>query len=166
MGAAAKPDIVPPGVYKSSCLLLRRARRTGILKTGVLIIVLACQPFYGCKKIVHDKMEQMAIQLIITGQWQVEDYSEGPVSITYLFEGYHFRFRENGTVSGYKGAQETSGTWKADLLDYSITSEFPSAGDPLKKLNGTWKIKDSGADFVKAELSDTGTTSFLQLRRN
>lgn len=110
-------------------------------------------------------MQDMAIQLITSGQWQVENFLEGPAAITQLFEGYRFQFRQDGTVTGYKGGIEVHGNWYGDLRNYSITSIFPAAGEPLKKLNGTWKIKDSGMDFVKAELQNSGTTNFLQLRR-
>lgn len=110
-------------------------------------------------------MQHFAIQLITTGEWQVESYLEGSASITALFDGYRFQFQQDGTVIGYKDASETHGTWEGDLANYSITSVFPVADDPLRKLNGTWKIRDSGMSFVKAELQTPGAPNFLQLRR-
>ena len=50
-----------------------------------------------------------------------------------------------------------------EVSDFSITSEFPGAGDPLQKLDGHWVIKDSGLTFVKADLNTSGATMHLHL---
>jgi hypothetical protein len=52
-----------------------------------------------------------------------------------------------------------------NVSDYTITSNFPSAADPVKKLNGVWKIKDSDWDYVKAEMTINGGTNVLTLRK-
>lgn len=102
------------------------------------------------------------MSFITNGHWKVESYLVDTVSITSEFTGYTFKFNEDGTVVGDNGTLSASGTWMADVSDYSITSDFPGAGDPLQKLNGHWIIKDSGLTFVKAELT-VGATSTLHL---
>ena len=100
---------------------------------------------------------------ITNGQWKVESYFIDTVAITAEFNGYTFKFNEDGSVVGYNGATSASGTWVGEVRDYSITSEFPGEGDPLIKLNGHWIIKDSGTTFVKAELQTSGSTMHLHL---
>lgn len=125
----------------------------------VLCILLAC----SCKKVIEDQKRQAAMSFITNGNWKVESYLVDTVSITAEFEGYKFKFSENGTVIGDNGSTSASGTWVAEVSDYSITSNFPDAGDPIQKLNGHWIIKDSGVTFVKAELSTNGTLMHLHL---
>ncbi len=164
VAAASNPTRHP--LSGTTHLFNRSARHFYAGKTGMLLSVTLCLTlFYACEKMVEGRRQDIAVLLITSGQWQVENYLEGSAPITHLFEGYRFQFREDGTLSGYKDSLEVRGTWKGDLTNYSITSVFPTAGDPLKKLNGTWKIKDSGMDFVKAELQTAGATNFLQLGR-
>ena len=105
------------------------------------------------------------MSVITNGQWKVQSYLVDTTSITAEFDGYTFRFNEDGTVSGANGTLSQTGTWAGDVRDYSITSEFPSAPDPLRKLNGHWIIKDSGLAYVKADLSDSGVVSHLWLTK-
>lgn len=117
----------------------------------------------GCKKFVDNQKEQAAMSFITNGHWKVEAYLIDTTSITSDFDGYKFKFNDDGTVSGVNEAGSQAGTWAGDVTDYSITSEFPSAGDPLQKLNGHWVIKDSGLTYVKADLSTPSGTRHLHL---
>ena len=103
------------------------------------------------------------MSFITNGHWKVESYLVDTVSITTEFDGYKFKFNEDGTVVGDNGAASTLGTWIGEVSDYSITSEFPGASDPLQKLNGHWLVKDSGLTFVKADLKTGSVTMHLHL---
>src|SRR5688572_17475008 len=105
----------------------------------------------SCKKLIEKKQKAAIIEAMTTGVWLVEQYFENSVNITSDFLNYEFQFYENGTVKGMLGTEVANGTWVADVDKYTITSEFPAAGDPLVKLNFTWLIKDSYWDYVKAE---------------
>lgn len=117
----------------------------------------------SCKKLVEDQKEKAAMSFITDGRWKVQSYLVDTVPITQEFEGYEFKFNDNGTVDGIKGAAAEAGTWVADIRDYSITSEFSGAAEPLQKLNGKWIIKDSGETYVKADLSADSTIIHLHL---
>ena len=117
----------------------------------------------SCKKLVEDQKRQAVMSFITNGQWKVEGYLVDTVSITSSFEGYKFKFNEDGTVTGTNGTLTSSGTWVGEVSDYSITSQFPGAGDPLQKLNGHWIIKDSGLTYVKADLATSTSTLHLHL---
>jgi hypothetical protein len=101
-----------------------------------------------------------------TGQWHVESYMEGTIAVTDQFQGFNFQFYEDGSVTGNNGTSSTTGTWLGDIRNYSIISNFPSATNPLIKLNGTWLIKDSSMDYVAAEMKTSQGIMILHLRKN
>jgi hypothetical protein len=120
----------------------------------------------SCKKLVEDKKRDLLVQAMTDGTWHIETFQEGAVTITDQFTGYNFQFHANGTVIGFRDTRDEEGTWSGDLQNYSIMSNFPSAENPLKKLNGTWKITDSAADLVVAEMSTSQAKNILHLRKN
>ena len=99
------------------------------------------------------------------GHWRVESYSEGTINITELFNGYDFKFETDGTVTGANGRVTSKGTWAGDIENYTISSNFPGAEDPLKKLNGMWKITNTKLDFVNAEMNTNSGKMVLQLKK-
>src|SRR5688572_12530823 len=113
----------------------------------------------SCKKAIEKKAQDMIMDAITNGEWIVEQYLEGSNNISNQFLNYSFRFYKDGTVTGTISSTTTSGTWVGNPTDYTIKSEFPSASDPLKKLNGLWKIKDSYWDFVKADMVTASGTN-------
>jgi hypothetical protein len=119
----------------------------------------------SCKKALEKKAENMVMDAMTNGEWIVEQYFEGSSNISNQFLNYYFRFYSNGTVTGTIDSTATNGTWVGNVSDYTITSNFPSAADPVKKLNGVWKIKDSDWDYVKAEMTINGGTNVLTLRK-
>lgn len=120
----------------------------------------------SCRKLIEDKQKDLFLSVMTGGQWHVEKYMEGTVTETDIFTGYNFQFREDGTVLGISDSATTPGSWAGDISNYSIKSNFPDAGDPLKKLNGTWKITDSQMDYVRAEMTTVQGKMILQLRKN
>lgn len=102
---------------------------------------------------------------ITNGEWIVEQYLEDSNNISNQFLNYSFKFYTDGTVTGIVSSTTTNGTWVGNATDYTINSEFPSASDPIKKLNGLWKIKDSYWDYVKAEMATSSGTNVLFLRK-
>jgi len=105
------------------------------------------------------------MEAITHGEWVVEQYFEGSNNLSNLFLDYHFKFNEDGTLISTANSVSTDGTWMPNVSDYTIKSDFPTATDPLKKLVGLWKIKDSDWDYVKAEMSTADGTKLLILRK-
>jgi hypothetical protein len=133
--------------------------------THVLVAILLSLSLFSCKKFVEDQKRQAAMSFITNGQWVVSSYLQDSTPVTDQFNGYKFKFDENGTVSGSDGAHSANGTWVAEVSDYSITSDFPGAGNPFQMLNGHWIIKDSGTTFVKADLKTNLGTMHLHLTK-
>lgn len=119
----------------------------------------------SCKKLIEKKQRDAIMDAMTSGLWYVEQYIEDSTNVTSDFLNYEFQFYENGTVKGMLGTNVANGTWVADTDKYSITSEFPAAGDPLLKLNYTWFIKDSYWDYVKAEATTPDGKNVLHLRK-
>ncbi|MFT3825486.1 MAG: hypothetical protein QM731_16325 [Chitinophagaceae bacterium] len=129
--------------------------------TAVLLLLFS----FSCKKLIDKKKEDLLVDAITNGVWVVEQYKAGENDITSDFTGYEFRFSENGTVTGTKESTISNGTWTGDIDSRSITALFPSAGDPLIKLNGTWLLTDTYWDYVEASMTVSSVTYQLHLRK-
>jgi hypothetical protein len=114
---------------------------------------------------VEQQEQNVAISIITNGVWYVQNYTQDSVDITTSFSGYVFQFKQDGTVIGTKDSISTAGTWTANINNRTITSNFPSAGNPLNKLNSVWKITDSSDDYVVANTSINDSTENLRLQK-
>jgi hypothetical protein len=120
----------------------------------------------SCKETVEAKKEDLVIQIMTTGRWYVERYEDNGSDVTADFFGYEFQFYADGKVDGIKNTTTKSGTWTGNATTLSIAANFPlSAGDTLKRLNYTWRINDSGLDYVKSSTNVPGGTNVLNLRK-
>ncbi|MHA4843467.1 hypothetical protein ACX0G7_04830 [Flavitalea antarctica] len=128
-------------------------------------ILLICLCTISCKKAIEQKQEQIVMDAITSGLWIVDLYSEDGVVMTADYAGYEFKFNDNETLNALKSGSTVSGTWKPDITQYTITTNFPGATVPLAKLSSTWKLTDSDWDYVKSESSVTGVKRILHLRK-
>lgn len=119
----------------------------------------------SCKKLIDQKKQNTIMDAITNGIWVVDYYLEGSNDISASFTGYEFQFKNDGTVTGTASGNSTAGTWSGNASNYSITSNFPSAIDPVKKLNGIWLIKDSYWDYVEAEMTTSSGKNILHLSK-
>lgn len=120
----------------------------------------------SCRKLIDQKIESLLMNAITSGTWYVEQYRENATDITNSFIEYEFRFQRDGTVQGLRaGMNPDNGTWSGNMQNASISASFPSASDPLKKVNGLWKITDSYMNYVEAEMSIPGGKNILHLRK-
>ncbi len=132
-----------------------------------LALLLAVFTISSCKKAIEKQAQNAIIQAMTSGHWYVEQYKDNTTDVTGDFFGYEFQFYENGSVDGLQGTVvKSSGTWSADISNYTITSAFPpAAGDTLKRLNYTWKITDSYTDYVVASTTTATGQNILHLRK-
>jgi len=119
----------------------------------------------SCKKVIEKKVQDMVMDAITHGEWIVEQYHEGDNNLSNQFLNYSFKFNSNGTLKSTVNGTVTDGTWAPNTSNYTINADFPTAVDPLKKLNGTWKIKDSNWEYVKAEMPTDDGRKLLTLRK-
>ena len=132
----------------------------------LFIILLLAATFLSCKKLVEDTKKDILLGIITDGQWHIETFLEATDSNTSRFERYNFKFKEDGSVYGIKDSVSIVGFWEGDINNYSIISAFPETAEPLQKLNGTWKIRDSSLDYVAAEMTTLQGMMILHLRKN
>lgn len=131
-----------------------------------LTLVLLCALLASsCQKLIDKKKEQIAMEFITTHDWYVEQYLEGGNDKTSEFTNFIFRFNTDYSVTGMRDRETYSGTWQPEISTISITSLFATAPAPLNWLNGTWKLKDSSTEFVKAEMPGTNGKNVLRLRK-
>jgi hypothetical protein len=122
-----------------------------------LLIILA-----GCKK--EKKAENLVIQAMINGQWEVTNFNKGGTDITNSFAPYKFQFKTDFTVDAINnGTVEKTGSWNADASTQTITSNFTNAVNPLVLLNGTWKITNNSWTWVEASQTLNGELMNLRL---
>jgi len=122
---------------------------------------------FSCKKFIQQQEEKAVMSIITNGYWRVDQYVQNDSDITASFSGYLFKFDANGIVTGTKDGVSDKGLWTPDVNARTITSSFPTAVPPVSLLNGVWKIKDSGNDFVLANYTDTvlHTSNTLRLKK-
>ena len=102
---------------------------------------------------------------VTNGVWIIELYSEDGITMTTLFNGYEFKFNDNETLTALRQGSATPGTWKTDVAQYSITTNFPGVPEPLSNLNAIWRLTDSDWTWVKSESSVSGIKKILHLRK-
>jgi hypothetical protein len=133
-----------------------------IVFISTLVFTIFCT---SCKKFVQQQEQNALVKEITSGYWVVTRYLENDSNITSSFSGYVFQFHTDGTVTGTLGTTNTNGTWSGDITTKTITSDFPSVGDPLDKLNSTWKITDSYPDSVAATTTIGTSVNILNLHK-
>jgi len=135
----------------------------------ILLIAVACMAIFAssCKKAIEQQQKNAIISAMTNGRWYVEQYKDTTTDVTGDFFGYEFQFYENGNVDGIKNSvTQSTGTWSADITNYTITAGFPAAaGDTLRRLNYTWKITDSYLDYVEAKTTTSSGDNILHLRK-
>jgi hypothetical protein len=102
----------------------------------------------SCKKAIQEKYEDAIIKMMTSGAWKVTLFKEGSNDITASFIGYYATFNENKTVVATNGSVSASGTWNGDFNTQIFTANFPTAGDPIQKLNGSWTILPSSTETL------------------
>lgn len=84
--------------------------------------------------------------------------------MTANFAPYKFQFKTDYTVDAINnGTVEKTGTWNADAVAQSITSNFSNAVDPVALLNGTWAITNNSWTWVEAKQTASGELLLLRL---
>ncbi|MBX2923666.1 MAG: hypothetical protein KF746_15800 [Chitinophagaceae bacterium] len=138
---------------------MKKIRVAGcLIMAGFMLVALA-----GCKKVKEDIARKFLVDAMTNGRWIVDTYKEDDIDETAAFEGYEFQFTEDGKVYAITGAGQTAGTWKGDVDNLTIYSNFPSAGDPLVKLNDTFKITNNTTKLVEAVPFNSGRNVYLKL---
>ena len=118
----------------------------------------------SCKKYIQEKQQEAAEEIITTGRWKINSFSTGATDQVNQFSGYLFQFNANSTVDAYyNGSVQLSGGWTYDLSARTVTGNFPTSGEPLALINGTWRVTDSSPTSVDAERTVNGETRRMHM---
>ncbi len=127
----------------------------------IFIIVLITN--VSCKKQVEEKQQDLVVAAMTNGKWKMTWFKENNVSIPD-FDGYEFQYYSDYTVDATGGGTTKKGTWGGDAATMTTNANFPSsAGNPLLKINGTWKILRNSWTFVEAEQVNGSETKTMRL---
>ncbi|MCO5237488.1 MAG: hypothetical protein M9933_14610 [Chitinophagaceae bacterium] len=118
-----------------------------------------------CKKIKEDIARKFIIDAMTNGRWLVQVFKENDEDITEDFSDYEFQFERDGTVLAIKrsGQGQVTGNWEGDANELTIYSNFSGAGEPLLRLNDTWKITNNTMKLVEAEPFNSVRVAYLKL---
>jgi len=116
-----------------------------------------------CTKAKKDIQKSFALQVMTSGRWVVQNFTENNNDVTNAFTPYEFQFQDNGTVSAYHFGLTTSGTWVGNVDAETIYSNFPTGNDTVTLLNDTWKITNNTLSMVEAKPTNTTRTAYLKL---
>ena len=71
-------------------------------------------------------------------------FKDGATNLTADYAEYEFQFYKDNTVDAIRnGIKEATGSWVGSETTQSITSNFPTADDPINKLTGIWLITNT-----------------------
>jgi hypothetical protein len=129
----------------------------------ILLLLLISISIAHCAKKVEEIQKDLVIQVMTSGRWLVQNFSENTVDVSNEFTNYEFQFFENGTVQAINGAVISTGTWVGNASALTIYSNFPVGSIPIIRLNDTWKITNNTPNLVEAIPSNAGRTAYLKL---
>ena len=132
---------------------------------GLLLLLVFSLSAVQCKKVKEDLGKKFIISAMTSGLWTVQTFTDENADITENFAGYEFQFKEDGKVYAIKTGtlEQVTGAWEGNVDDLTIFSNFPGAGEPLQRLNDTWKITNNTTKLVEASPFNSGRVAYLKL---
>lgn len=131
----------------------------------LLLLLFACMTLAGCRKAIEDIQTKALIDIITSGRWVIDQFTEASTEYAKDYASYEFKFNENGTVDAYMGGSVTTGTFVVDAINARITSRFPVGSAPvLMRLNETWTVTKASISQVEAKPTDAARNAFLRIR--
>ena len=129
-----------------------------------LLIITLFTALVGCQKAKEAIAEDLIIKAMTDGQWKVTKFKKDSTDVTTDFASYKFQFKKDNSVDALNNAAtEASGSWNADAMARTITSNFANGSNTIKLLNGTWKITNNSWTFVEATQTVNGEVRLLRL---
>jgi hypothetical protein len=98
------------------------------------------------------------------GQWAITSFTHNGVNITSDFTGYKFQYYSNKTVDAIlNGVVDKTGSWDGNASAMTTYANFPTAGNPLSLINGSWHIENNSWTFVVASQTIGAETKTMRL---
>lgn len=129
----------------------------------LLLLLIISISIAHCAKKKEEIKKDLVIQLMTSGRWLVQNFSENSTDVSNEFINYEFQFFENGTVQAINGSVTTTGTWVGDANALTIYSNFVIGSNTILRLNETWKITNNTLSLVEAIPANPGRTAYLKL---
>ncbi len=110
----------------------------------------------SCNRAAENKKEQIVLEAITSGRWVIQQFTNSGSDVSGKFNGYEFQFLKQGSVEAYSADNKETGTWKGNVNEMTITSDFNTTNDTLQLLNEVWIINENSWDYVKASTENNG----------
>mgnify|MGYP003338713115 CR=1 FL=1 len=130
---------------------------------SVLFMMIISISLAHCTKAKQDVQKSLVLQVMTSGRWVVQNFTENNNDQTNSFVPFEFQFVDNGTMSAYHSGLITNGSWIGNPTAQTIYSNFPAGNDTLNLLNDTWKITNSTLTMVEAKPTNTTRNAYLKL---
>jgi hypothetical protein len=105
----------------------------------------------ACKKKTEAVQQDLILEAMVNGKWKMSWFKENNVGIPD-FDGYEFQYYRDYTVDATKDNTTKRGNWSGSAAAMTTSADFPAAvGNPLLKINGTWRILRNSWTYVEAE---------------
>lgn len=105
------------------------------------------------------------IEYIVQGEWSVKNYSENEQGDDPLFDGYYFKFKEDGELIIWNSDKKIAGIWYP-IRDCGYIVIEIDRNSVMRRMAGEWKIenyRDNGITMVYDKMS---TKRKVELIRN
>jgi hypothetical protein len=133
------------------------------MKKILLFFMILCL-LGSCKKAIQNAQEDLVIQAMTNGQWAITSFTHNGVNITSDFTGYKFQYYSNKTVDAIlNGVVDKTGSWDGNASAMTTYANFPTAGNPLLLINGSWHIENNSWTFVVASQTIGAETKTMRL---
>jgi hypothetical protein len=133
------------------------------MKKILLFFMILCL-LGSCKKAIQNAQEDLVIQAMTNGQWAITSFTHNGVNITSDFTGYKFQYYSNKTVDAIlNGVVDKTGSWDGNASAMTTYANFPTAGNPLSLINGSWHIENNSWTFVVATQTIGAETKTMRL---
>lgn len=135
------------------------------MKKFRLLIPVILIVFSSCDKLVEETQRDLLMSELSKGYWVITSFVEDSNNITDSFRQHKFIFDQDGGVLSQADSLEENGTWTGNIDTWTIVANFPTAGDPVRKLNGSWSVITYNMDQVKASKKRSNGADTLVLQQ-
>jgi hypothetical protein len=118
----------------------------------------------GCKKTIDRIRQDMVMDAMTDGQWEITSFIVSGNNLTADFTGYSFKYYSNKTVDAIvNGTVKQTGSWDGDAETMTTWANFTPPSYPLEMINGDWHIDRNSWTYVEASQQANGQTKKMRL---
>lgn len=105
-------------------------------------------------------------ELLKQNDWNVALFMNADANHTTQFNGYHFHFNSDSTISVTHDLETETGDWEIGKINNSpsIAITFPGSSQFLSSLSGNWQLSVKVYDHIEFQEKDEANSNIRLLR--